>query len=273
MDIKILPNNSGIYKIICIPSQKFYLGSAESIYRRCSIHRGKLRKGTHHSPHLLSAYKKYGEHNFIFKIVEHCNVEDLLTREQHYLDVLMPWKPKIGYNINKHACSGKNRSKSITLKNFSTGEIKTWESQTDARKYIGHNHVSLVASGKMDSVGGWGLINTEKHGSGGRYNVQITLRNLISGEIKTWNSCKEASKEIGGSVNSVRRGISKRVGYWCTLENYDDLVFSLKNTKTGEIKTWYRPIDARKYIKCCELTIRKLIKGDILLYKGWVASK
>jgi hypothetical protein len=38
--------------------------------------------------------------------LEEVRLENLLDREQFYLDTLMPWNPTIGYNLNKIASGG-----------------------------------------------------------------------------------------------------------------------------------------------------------------------
>jgi group I intron endonuclease len=58
------------------------------------FHINRLRRGTNSSLKLQRAFNKYGENAFVFEIVEHCTAENLLAREQHYLDQ----KPE--YNIS-----------------------------------------------------------------------------------------------------------------------------------------------------------------------------
>lgn len=81
---------SGIYKITHVESGRFYVGSAQNIKARWSTHRQDLIKNKHHSKYLQRLYNKYGKDSIIYEIVEHCEVEQLLTREQHYLDTLQP---------------------------------------------------------------------------------------------------------------------------------------------------------------------------------------
>jgi group I intron endonuclease len=81
---------TGIYSITCNPTEKVYIGSSVQIYRRWSQHRTKLRKGNHTSPHLQKAWTKHGESAFEFKVVEECELEKLIEREQYYIDTLNP---------------------------------------------------------------------------------------------------------------------------------------------------------------------------------------
>ena len=59
-----------IYKIINITNGDFYVGSTIKHKDRFRCHRSRLRKNQHHAKHLQSAWNKYGEHNFIFRVVE-----------------------------------------------------------------------------------------------------------------------------------------------------------------------------------------------------------
>lgn len=95
-----MKNKSGIYKIICKPTGKIYIGSAVNLGKRKSSHFETLTKGTHKNKHLQSAFKKYGISNFVFEIIE--IVEDkklLITREQHWITQNSCFDNKIGFNI------------------------------------------------------------------------------------------------------------------------------------------------------------------------------
>lgn len=93
---------SGIYRITHAASGKTYVGSSSFIHQRWSQHRTRLRRGDHHCQHLQSSWTKHGESAFEFSVIEVCNRDDLLQREQYYLDTL---KPK--YNVLRIAGSAK----------------------------------------------------------------------------------------------------------------------------------------------------------------------
>ncbi len=59
-----------IYKIINLVNGKFYVGSTVKHKDRFRCHRNRLRTNQHHAKHLQAAWNKYGEQNFIFRIVE-----------------------------------------------------------------------------------------------------------------------------------------------------------------------------------------------------------
>jgi len=85
----------GIYIIRNILTNDCYVGSAVNLRRRAQKHIRELNYKRHHSIILQNSWNKNGDINFVFEIVEIVeNKQNLLNREQFYLDTL---KPK--YNI------------------------------------------------------------------------------------------------------------------------------------------------------------------------------
>lgn len=61
----------GIYKITNLINKKVYVGQTkESFQKRYWMHCWKLKKGEHDNLYLQRAWNKYGEHNFVFEIIE-----------------------------------------------------------------------------------------------------------------------------------------------------------------------------------------------------------
>lgn len=76
----------GIYKIINIINNKFYVGSAVDLKRRKTRHFSELRTGKHNNRHLQAAWLKYGEQGFVFVVVEELPDDaDLLAAENVWL--------------------------------------------------------------------------------------------------------------------------------------------------------------------------------------------
>lgn len=93
-------NISGIYKITCTVTGKFYIGSAKDIRHRLARHKSDLGRNVHHNTLLQRAVNKYGKDMFEFEILEFVDdTESLLQREQHYLDTLNPCDINIGFNL------------------------------------------------------------------------------------------------------------------------------------------------------------------------------
>lgn len=119
-------SNVGIYAIRNTLTGDYYVGSSTNIGHRWSVHRSYLRHDSHHSPILQHAWNKYGEDAFVFEVVEVCEREELVEREQEYLDY-----QKGRYNIagdangsmNGHVWTPEQRQR---LSEAVTGKPKPW---------------------------------------------------------------------------------------------------------------------------------------------------
>jgi len=74
----------GIYAIHNIISNKYYIGSSQCIRRRWNEHKSLLNRNKHGNQHLQYSYNKYGLDVFEFIILEECNINELLQREDYY---------------------------------------------------------------------------------------------------------------------------------------------------------------------------------------------
>lgn len=101
----------GVYKILNLDTNKFYIGSSIDIYGRWKGHLYTLRNKKHRNPYLQRSYEKHGEDKFIFYLIENLTYkkhkgitinEFVRQREQYYLDTLKPYKGN-GYNISVNA--------------------------------------------------------------------------------------------------------------------------------------------------------------------------
>lgn len=90
-----------VYKIENIITGKVYIGSTNDFYRRKHEHFWELMNKSHHSAKLQSDYDKYGEEKFSMSIIEECEDDVRLDREQHYIDLYD--SANKGYNISDSA--------------------------------------------------------------------------------------------------------------------------------------------------------------------------
>lgn len=104
---------SGIYKISSLNGGKVYVGSAIDVRKRKNSHLHDLRKNKHHSGHLQNYFNKYGEQALVFETIEYCEIESLIEREQHYIDLLTP-----SFNVCRIAgsCLGNKMTEQQKLK-------------------------------------------------------------------------------------------------------------------------------------------------------------
>lgn len=89
---------SGIYKITNIWTSDIYVGSAVNFKKRWSWHLKDLRANVHHNSYLQNAWNKYGSDYFKFEVIECCEKEKLIEREQYWIDTLKCVRPN-GYNL------------------------------------------------------------------------------------------------------------------------------------------------------------------------------
>jgi group I intron endonuclease len=88
-----------IYQIKNLVNNKIYIGSTKNFLIRKQEHWHRLKSKKHENFYLQNAWNKYGEHNFVFEILEKIEDEEkLLVKEQEYIDVYSP-----DYNICKSA--------------------------------------------------------------------------------------------------------------------------------------------------------------------------
>ncbi|MDY0199215.1 MAG: GIY-YIG nuclease family protein [Tenuifilaceae bacterium] len=88
----------GIYKWTNLINNKVYIGQASDIARRVRGYRSELNKNSQRP--IIRALRKYGFENFKFEILEEVlNKEDLLIREQSWIDFYDSKNREKGYNI------------------------------------------------------------------------------------------------------------------------------------------------------------------------------
>jgi len=93
---KELKGKSGIYGFLCKTNNKLYVGSSIDLSTRFNKH----IKGFKSNILLQRAINKYKLQDFIFIIFEYCGPEEVISREQHFFDILIP-----EFNILKTAGS------------------------------------------------------------------------------------------------------------------------------------------------------------------------
>ncbi len=109
---------SGIYAIVNTVNNKRYVGSSINIECRFRQHELNLRKNTHTNKRLQHSWNIHGRENFNFVILEECCLDQLLEREQVYIN------ERSEYNIRKNAWANYGISPSE----------ETRKKQSDSRK-------------------------------------------------------------------------------------------------------------------------------------------
>lgn len=84
----------GIYKIVDLEGRT-YIGSSNDIRKRKVQHFRHLKNGSHHNQKLQHYYNKHKGVGLSFTTIELCKQDELINREQYYIDTIKPW-----YNIS-----------------------------------------------------------------------------------------------------------------------------------------------------------------------------
>lgn len=84
--------DAGVYMIKCLINGKRYIGQSVKPYRRKTEHFTKHQssKSYAYNQNICNDLKQYGKQSFVFGIIEHCSPEQLLEREQYYINLFKP---------------------------------------------------------------------------------------------------------------------------------------------------------------------------------------
>lgn len=203
-------NSAGVYMISGLYiSQTFklpiYIGSSINLSRRIEVgHIYYLNNNKHpDNPILQSSWNKHGQDNFVVWLLEVCEPEYTLEREQYYLDKYQPFKDEFGgFNINQTVSGGSHPMSEETKKKISIAN-KGHVVSEESRNKMSKTRKLRLASGQ--------IVNSrlgKTHPS-----VQKKIRCIDTGEIFT--SIRDACKRYGlleQNVGGVCRGIKKTCG-------------------------------------------------------------
>lgn len=177
--VQILADNRkkvGVYLWINNENGNKYVGSSVSLSVRMYTYYS-LRSLAKSNRPIDRALLKYGFSKFSLYILEYCTSENVIEREQYYLDKIQP-----EYNIVEKAGS-------------TIGYKHTEDSLAKMRNFVLSDEVKKRKAG-----------STANASAANR--VPIVVENLKTNEVLEYNSMTEASKVLGVHKNSVGQAIS-----------------------------------------------------------------
>jgi group I intron endonuclease len=206
----------GIYQFTNKVNGKRYVGSSKNIHYRKLDHLSMLRNGVHNNLHFQRSFSKHKEDCFHWEVLEYCSLENMLDREQYYLDF---FKPEYNILTNARNSSGIKRSQ----------ETRDKISRSRKGKCAGKNHpnygkkrskeiidkMSVGAKERCSIYGGpmKGKKHREESKAKMRANLLGTSRragkvlyediqriNIETGEIQLYKTAQEAAKAINRSA-------------------------------------------------------------------------
>jgi group I intron endonuclease len=145
----------GIYKIENIVDKKIYIGSSVNVESREYKHFWMLKRKSHDNNHLQNAYNKFGKDSFKFQIIEECGDDNLIIRENFYIDFYKSNISEFGYNLatvnefrrntfndevkqklSKYNLIKNGNFNTFSLTNIKTNDIFIFETLVDGANYL-----------------------------------------------------------------------------------------------------------------------------------------
>lgn len=292
---------NGIYKIINIIDNKYYVGSSNNILRRWRTHEKNLHEKNHYNRYLQRAFNKYGIENFVFVVVEMVNVDtNLFTIEQNYLNIAINEKSKC-YNASFAAGGGcKSEGKIRVFKNGIIKHIHLNEESTYLKnEWIrGSGPMSQETKNKIGDAnrGKQKPKFSEEHRKklGETYkrrksfsiteNHKKILLNAWKGKKHTEETKQKMSFDRSGEKHPLYgkvRSIETKLKLSNALKEkfkgdknpkFDNTIYSFINIKTNEIINSTR-YDFYTKFKLNPSNVNKLLKSKIKSISGWKLIK
>ena len=238
-----LRKKSGIYCIENMVNGKIYIGSSKNIEQRLYSHRCYLRNNTHSNQKLQNSWNKHGENAFRCYAIELCSIDELVKREQYYIDILSPWY-NIITSVEKVVIPEESRSKmSVSrLEGFKKGTIKLYQEKpiyqyTLSGKFIrGFKSIKEASTVCKISRSSINRFLEGKYKKGGNYLWSITKedflppyikvkpdRSFLNKPVKVYDLLKNSttiydsvtifSQHIQKNVNAVRHAMDHNYPY------------------------------------------------------------
>ncbi len=195
-----MATKTGIYCIECLTTGKIYIGSAVNIDKRWRLHRIQLCNNVHANKYLQNAWNKHGEVNFEFKILEYCDKNMLLTREQAYMNILHVTDRKVGFNLYPTAGSPLGFQHSDIFKENCRKRMLAFRHSEEVKSFLSESRFGADNPfyGKTHSVA-----TLEKMQGRLPKNARAVEQISMSGEVLAeFVSLTEAARIMGGNPNS-----------------------------------------------------------------------
>lgn len=157
------------------------MGSSQDLRKRIKDYFDNTNLNNSKGSIICKALIKHGHDSFNLKILEYCSLENLLVREQYYIDTLKP-----EYNILSLAGNSRGYIHTEASKELMSLGRKGWEYTPDE-----------LANFSSESV----------------RNKSTVLTNSVTGETLTYPSMKSAAEFLDTTATTLRNYLSKNLPY------------------------------------------------------------
>lgn len=154
----------GIYKIINVVNNKFYVGSAVNFSRRKTRHFSELRTGKHNNRYLQAAWNKHGEAAFVFAVVEEVQDKSVLHEVENrwlkehvgkdycYNIGVDAVAPTLGWSGEKSPTWGRKRTPEELAAQCWKGRTHTEEAKAKISASLKGHELSAVTRAKISAT-------------------------------------------------------------------------------------------------------------------------
>jgi group I intron endonuclease len=196
-----LESTSGIYKITSITNGKIYIGCASNVRTRINGHLYNLRREKHNNIYLQRAWTKYGEKNFVFEIIEKCDINDLHVREHYWVNKFNCLNKLIGYNLkptDPNGCSLHSEETKEKLRIANKGKKPSLACIEAGKIYNASKEcrINLIEARKKLKNVDFNIVNAHKRKS---------IKNIITNEVY------ESLAIAANTLNIPKYELSRRI--------------------------------------------------------------
>jgi group I intron endonuclease len=240
----------GVYVIVNLKNNKFYIGSSVNLYNRKSHHFSFLKKNKHANRYLQRAWNKDSKYFIMLELEKVEDRNNVYDREQWWLDELTPYDNSIGYNLS-HTATGNNgikrtpetcaklsKAKKGTthttseetkrkISESNTGKVRSEETKQKLReinlgKTLSEEHKQKIGESSRKSLSNPKII--EKMRKDNPNNKKVYQYDLGGNLLNSFESCAEAGRQLGlkkENISRVCRGERKK--YHGFIWSYEEL--------------------------------------------------
>jgi group I intron endonuclease len=198
--IKENKGRCGVYRWINLSNGKSYVGSSVNLKTRL-LNYYNLAYLTKYAPksNICKALLKHGYSNFSLEILEYCEPDDVVAREQYYIDLRQP-----EYNILQLAGS------SLGYKHTAES-IEKMRNRVVSEEYLakwrGPKH-SEETKAKLRALKLNHKVSEETRNKiGASQGTAVSVTDTETGITNIYHSKRQAAKELNTSLDTVRRYI------------------------------------------------------------------
>lgn len=196
---------SAIYWIFNQVVGRAYVGSSVDAEKRLYNHRWHLLRGRHPNQKLQRAWDKYGNQAFLFEVMEPCLPDQLLVREQVWIDYLDLVKQ--GYNIAPVAGNTLGRPTSRKIRALIGAKSKARTQGADHPLFGTHHSAETIAKISAANTGRTASETTRRKMSEARRGKPASIK--MRQHLTVLVLANAASADVRAKISASKIGIKR----------------------------------------------------------------